>query len=78
MPYYLKKIIFIKPDIINSDVNIKKCFFELIRQLSKIEEYTIREKIAQIITIGAFKDISDVKDILKNDDNYFVKRQIEG
>ena len=66
----IKTLIAIKPDLINDN----KTFERIIIDLSDFEEYTIREKIAQIVNMLPKFENSDIKRKLANDDNYFVKR----
>ena len=48
--------------------------YEILKKCAYQQEYTIREKVAQIlIKSGKFEDI---KDILKNDENYYVRQML--
>ncbi len=51
---------------------IKKIFFET----SDFEDYTIREKTAKILTKVDSPFFAELKEKLKNDENYYVKRYL--
>ena len=70
----IKVLILKKSDIIHKDGKIRHDFFNLINELSDFEEYTIREKVAQIISLTDLKDFESIKIKLRNDCNYFVNR----
>ena len=70
----IKKIISLKYDIIMEDDCVREDFYELLKRLSAIDEYTIREKVAQIVNLREIKGFSKIKELLNNDSNYFVKR----
>ena len=74
----IKKIIYLKYDIIMEDNCLREDFYELIKNLSEIGEYTIREKIAQIVNLREIEEFSKIKELLNNDNNYFVKRHGKG
>lgn len=61
-----------------SNINLNKNSNKLgniLSDLAEFEEYTIREKVAQIVNmLPEFKN-SDIKKKLMEDENYFVKRQ---
>ena len=52
----------------------------LLKKSIVFNNYTIDEKVARIITSGVFtkKDVSDVLDKIKNSQNFYVRRYIEG
>ena len=70
----IKVLILKKSDIIYADGKIRHDFFNLIKELSDFEEYTIREKVAQIVNTVNSKEFDIVKDKLKKDSSYFVNR----
>lgn len=45
--------------------------FNILKRASRVEEYTIREKVAQIVVLS--DDYKEISAILKNDSNYYVK-----
>ena len=74
----IKKIIYEKSDIIY-DVNTRKeSFFNLLKLLYSIDEYTIREKIAQIISMLPKEEVKNLGIELEKDKNYFVRRYGKG
>lgn len=50
---------------------------EILYKTSEFEDYTIREKTAKIVSYYQNNDAKKIKNILKNDENYFVKRYIK-
>ena len=50
---------------------------EILYKTSVFEDYTIREKTAKIVSYYSNDDAEKIKNILKNDENYFVKRYIK-
>ena len=73
----IKKIILLQPNIIYDNNVLNNDFNKLIYELSGFEEYTVREKIAQIISVANDENFADIKEKLKNDSNYFVKNNRE-
>ena len=54
--------------------DIKREELELILNRSAQEtEYTIREKVAQILILTSDKEFTELKNTLKNDENYYVR-----
>lgn len=51
---------------------------DILNRSVEIKEYTIREKCAQIILKQTSDKFNRLKSIIKNDDNYYVKKQISG
>ena len=70
----IKEIISVDKTIIFKDEKTKKIFLNLLKDLCEIDEYTVREKIAQIVKLMPESEIYDIKNKLGNDKNYFVKR----
>ncbi len=50
---------------------------EIIRRNYKSEEYTVREKVAKIIKKLNVSEFDDILNILKTDENFYVRFQIE-
>ena len=46
---------------------------EILNRASKEKEYTIREKVAQILILVDNETFNDLKTYLKNDENYYVR-----
>ena len=55
-------------------IKVNSKFKELIQNLSCCDQYTIREKIAQIVNLLPKTEFSGIKKKLEKDNNYFVKR----
>lgn len=72
----IKKLISLDKSIIYSDSKIREDFYNILKDLSEIEEYTIREKISQIVNMLPNEQIYDIKKKLSFDNNFFVKRGI--
>lgn len=55
---------------------IDENFEKIIEESSKIKDYTIREKAALVLTkiVSPSNKIKEIKQRLKNDDNFYVKR----
>ena len=70
----IKYLITYAPNIIYDGQNIREDFNDLLKSLCKIEEYTVREKVAQIVNLLPVSQINDIKVILDKDENYFVRR----
>ena len=51
----------------------KEVLLPILKRVSKEREYTIREKAAQILTDLEDSSYDDLKEILKNDENYYVR-----
>lgn len=68
-------LISFEPDIILEGQKVREDFHILLKNLCNIDEYTIREKIAQIVNLLQNIEFYDIKNKLNNDKNYFVKRQ---
>lgn len=69
----IKTTLLSKKNIISNKKNLEN-LIDMIENIYTIEEYTIREKIAQISLLLDEKDISNIKLQLKNDRNFFVNR----
>ena len=70
----IKHLISFDPSIVYKEQKIREDFQGLLKSLCYIEEYTIREKVAQIVNMLPKSKINDIKLILNRDDNYFVGR----
>ena len=70
----IKYLILFEPEIIYYNQMIREDFKELLKNLCSLEEYTVREKVAQIVNLLPESEINDIKLILDKDENYFVKR----
>ena len=70
----IKFLIFEKSDIMENNEVLKNKFFDELKALCNIEEYTIREKIAQISGMLENEEAKIIVEILKEDRNYFVRR----
>ena len=70
----LKKIISEKSDIIEKTSSRGKTFYNLFKTLYTIDEYTIREKIAQITGMLQNDMLEEIRIELNRDKNYFVRR----
>ena len=55
------------------DIVDKESLFEILTRASKEKEYTIREKVAQILVLVHDKKFDELKSTLKNDENYYVR-----
>ena len=51
----------------------KETLLQILMRVCKEKEYTVREKAAQIAVITEDSLFNNVKDILKNDENYYVR-----
>ena len=71
----IKELIKADKHVLFEDEKINPNFIKILYNLCDIEEYTIREKIAQIVNLLPIKEFYDIKKKLTNDENYFVKRQ---
>lgn len=69
--YWYLETLYELADLIPSET-IKK----ILLQTKNIDEYTIREKTAKILTLETFNDneFSQIRNELKNDKNYYVRR----
>lgn len=69
--YWYLETLYDLADLIPSET-IKK----ILLQTKNIDEYTIREKTAKILTLETFNDneFNQIRNELKNDKNYYVKR----
>lgn len=56
----------------------KTLLLEILTKASKEKEYTIREKVAQILILLDSSEFNSLKNILKNDENYYVKTVFNG
>ena len=70
----IKQLVSLDRSLIYTESKIREDFYNILKDLTKIEEYTIREKIAQIVNILHDEKLFDIKIKLCNDENYFVKR----
>ena len=52
----------------------KRDLFNLLNKTKDIQDYTIREKTAKILTLLSSEDFDQIKVYLKADDNYYVRR----
>lgn len=73
----IKKIILLEPNIIFDNSELNNDLYKLVVELSDFEEYTVREKIAQIVNSINNDKLKEIKEKLKNDENYFVKNNRE-
>ena len=54
--------------------NIEKAtLYKILLRASKEKEYTIREKVAQILVLCETKEFDELKKTLKDDENYYVR-----
>lgn len=70
----IKYLITFSPEIICNESLVSQDFLNLLKNLCNIDEYTVREKVAQIVKLLPDSEFNDIKIILDNDENYFVKR----
>lgn len=73
----IKTLIILDKKIVENSEYSKEILVNILKDLSKFEEYTVREKVAQIVNLLPEFEISDIKNTINNDENYFVKRQGE-
>ena len=50
---------------------------EILTRASLEKEYTIREKVAQILNLTKSSEFNQLKELLKNDENYYVKNALK-
>ena len=70
----IKYLITFEPKLVFDGQNLRDDFYNILKNLCGIEEYTVREKVAQIVKLLPVSKINDIKLLLDNDVNYFVKR----
>lgn len=55
------------------DVIETEKLLQILERASKEKEYTIREKVAQILVLMDIKEFASLKNILQSDENYYVR-----
>jgi hypothetical protein len=60
------------------DIVSEEELYKILKKASSISEYTIREKTAQIVLLIQNPKFDDIKQKLKDDENYYVKKVIRG
>ena len=55
------------------DIIDKESLFEILTRAAQEKEYTIREKVAQILVLVHNEKFNELKNTLKNDENYYVR-----
>lgn len=56
------------------DIDIT-CFYNLLEEIAHLPEYTVREKVAALV--NKYDELNNLKNVLLNDENYYVKRVLE-